>query len=229
MASPKKRAEAWRTFIFTRFAPQLWGDIKPRLWTIVLGVITGVLILLAQLHFGVITDRVHPRILSILWPYALLVVLLVAYHLARTPWLISNEHLETIASLRKTIEIHEATINQRETELRVASEKPKRNAAEQADYNTIKRAIDEVVKDKGKTALRFLRNKGTIDFVMRFGSPVSGPTPPQGLTLNDLAWVYHHCESEGIVTMSRGMGGNSETFTISPHMNRALGEVLFEE
>lgn len=228
MASQKKRVEAWRTFISTRFIPQLWSDIKPRLLATVLGVTTAVLILLAQLYFGVITSGVHPRILAILWPYALLLVALVVYHLARTPWLISNEHLDAIAALRKTIAVHEATIVRRETELRVASEKPKRSAAEQADYDTVQRAFT-VVKDKGKIALRLLRNKGSIGFGIRFGSPVNGPTPPQGLTLNDLLWVYHHCESEGIVTMDRALGGNSETFTISPHMNKALGEVLFEE
>src|ERR1039458_10466227 len=94
MVSPKQRAEKWRAFVSTRFLPEFWGDIKVRLWASLLGVITAVLILLAQLHYGIIAGGVRLRILSILWPYVLLVMAFIVYHLARTPWLISNEHLD---------------------------------------------------------------------------------------------------------------------------------------
>lgn len=85
------------------------------------------------------------------------------------------------------------------------------------------------MKDKGKIALRFLRNKGSVTLGMRFGNPATGPVPPPPLTVSDLAWVYHHCESEGIVIMTSDLGRTQETFTISPHMSKALEAALFEE
>jgi hypothetical protein len=160
--------------------------------------------------------------------YGFAFVVYVLGHVIRTPKKLDVERDVRESTLCGDLANRDQALKERDASILTLSEKSKRSKAEQADCETIQRAL-AVVKDKGKLALRFLRNKGSIGFGLRFGSPVNGPTPPQGLTLNDLIWVYHHCESEGIVTMNRDLGGNSETFTISPHMHKALGEVLFEE
>lgn len=81
-----------------RFFPTLWTEVKARLAAQMLGFLLALLILAAQYHFGVIRSDLHGRILSIAWPYALILVAFLVFHLARTPWLISNDHLDTIRS-----------------------------------------------------------------------------------------------------------------------------------
>jgi hypothetical protein len=116
-----------------------------------------------------------------------------------------------------------------ETKITELIRKPVRTRTEQADYDTIQEALKVVGQQKGREALRFLRNKGTVGIGLRFGNPASGPTPPTGLTLGDLRYVYGHCESTGIVNKTTDIGGGAETFTMPPHMCKALEQVLFED
>ena len=62
-----------------------------------IGILLALLVLLAQFHFGVIgSDGIHGRVLSIISPYVALMGAFVIYHAVRTPWLISNDHLDSI-------------------------------------------------------------------------------------------------------------------------------------
>jgi hypothetical protein len=94
----EKCRESWLRFMATRFLPQFGRDIRARLMALALGLLTAVLVLVAQLRLGIINGNVHYRMLSILWPYALVVFCVVAFHAARTPWRISNDHLASIMS-----------------------------------------------------------------------------------------------------------------------------------
>jgi hypothetical protein len=116
-----------------------------------------------------------------------------------------------------------------ETKITELSKKPARTRTEQADYDIIQEALKIVGQQKGREALRFLRNKGTVGLGLRFGNVTNGPQPPSGLSLGDLRYVYGHCESVGIVNKTSDIGGGAETFTMPPHMCKALEQVLFED
>jgi hypothetical protein len=113
MAERKKRAEGWIAFAVNRFIPQYWADIKAgRLGPQLIGVVLAILILVAQIYFGVIgASGIHARLLSIAWPYAVLIAGFLIYHAARTPWLISNDHLDAAEHLRDTIAERDTTIH----------------------------------------------------------------------------------------------------------------------
>ncbi len=164
----------------------------------------------------------------VLYGFALLVYVLA--YLRLTAKNLDHDRGLREQALAGIISERERTIKEREDEISSLRLKPKRSAAEQADFDLINRALTVVGKEKGKAALRFLKNKGTARFGISFGNPTTGPTPPSGLTLNDLLHVYHHCDSEGIVVMDRDpLGGSWETFTMSSHMSKALDAALFEE
>jgi hypothetical protein len=132
------------------------------------------------------------------------------------------------SELRAVITKHEETIKQRDETLQALNAKPKRSAAEQHDYELVKSALG-VVKEKGKIALRFLRNNGTLKFGISMGSPSGGPLPPAGISLAEMLWAYRHCADAGVVSMSRNLGATEETFTIVPHMIKAVEQALFED
>ncbi len=98
----KHRAESWPRFMSARFFPKLWTEVKARLSAQLLGFLLAILILAAQYHFGVIRSDLHGRVLSIAWPYVLVLIAFLAYHFARTPWLISNDHLDSIKATEST-------------------------------------------------------------------------------------------------------------------------------
>ena len=54
MVDKKQRAEPWITFIVKRFVPKYWGDLKPRVKTLMIGILLTIGILAGQLYFGVI-------------------------------------------------------------------------------------------------------------------------------------------------------------------------------
>jgi hypothetical protein len=95
----KKRAESWMHFMRARFFPSLWRGVKARLAAQMISLLLTVLILVAQIHYGVMPGnnvQWGARFLSIAWPYATVLLAFLIFHLARTPWLISEAHLETI-------------------------------------------------------------------------------------------------------------------------------------
>lgn len=107
------RPESWAHFMCVRFFPTFWTEVKARVAALVIGVVIAALILILQIHYGVIPgNNVHGRLLSILLPYGGVLLAFLLFHLARTPWLISNEHLDTIqaethAKLAMTQELEE--------------------------------------------------------------------------------------------------------------------------
>jgi hypothetical protein len=97
MPEKKKRAEGWAAFVANRFFPYYWADVKARLAAQVIGILLAIAVLVTQLYFGAISaNSFHARLLSILWPYLALIAVFVIYHTARTPWLISNDYLDSI-------------------------------------------------------------------------------------------------------------------------------------
>lgn len=100
MGSQRGRAEKWGRFMCARFFPKFWIDFKASFWKQLLGLLTAILILIFQYYFHVIGGNAQPRLLSVLWPYLLLVLVFCLVHLLRTPWLISNDYLDTINALK---------------------------------------------------------------------------------------------------------------------------------
>jgi len=204
-----------------RFFPTFWVDVKATVWKQLLGVITAVLILIAQIHFGIIGRDVQPRLISILWPYALLTTLLIAYHLLRTPWLISNSHLETIAA-------HEQTIAERDASI-VSLTPPQRTRAQQRDYEQTKEAL-RVVGEPGLASIRFLRNRGTVKIIGRHASnPRVEPQPPSDIKFATIFHAFPHCEDQGLLHCTRDLGHSEEIYTINPDRKLILEELLYEE
>jgi hypothetical protein len=223
MADKIQRAERWWTFICTRFLPQFWDDIKAGLVANMLGAMLAILIVFAQIHYGVIkSGDLRPQLLSIAWPYGLLILAFVVYHSARAPWLISNDHLDSIKLIEQAKEAADHELADREETIRRLTEKPPRTAAEQHAHEAVERAL-KVVGEKGITALRLLRTHGLIAF--DFNSP-SIPLPP-GLTVAEALRVYRHCLSEGVVTSKTNIGQSEQIFTIPAMMEKALDHLLF--
>jgi hypothetical protein len=101
MLEKKPRIESWTQFLLNRFIPFFWAEFRPRLNTTMLAILAAMLVLAAQLHFGVIgASGIKGRELSIFGPYAILMAIFAIYHAARTPWLISNDHLELIKEIK---------------------------------------------------------------------------------------------------------------------------------
>jgi len=96
MSEKKQRVESWIRFMVTRFFPKFWREIKSRLVAQVIGFVLAVLIMVAQYYFGVIQGDLHGRVLSIAWPYAVVLSAFLLYHLVRTPWLVADDLLTAI-------------------------------------------------------------------------------------------------------------------------------------
>jgi hypothetical protein len=151
----KQRAERWRVFFFHRFLPQCWGDIRASVAEQVVGVILAILILIAQIHYGLITkDAVRANVLAISWPYIILVGMFIVYHFLRAPWLVSNRHLDTHSDLKgdlaKAERDHEATKQQLTME-RERNKKPSFTGLLTAVFAAIPKFIDKSGKEHFKT------------------------------------------------------------------------------
>ena len=190
-------------------------------WADAVGFILGILIPLIQKIFPSMQES---KLEPLAWEIPLAVFCLVgAGRMFLAPYLIYRDR--HLSAKQKESELTQS-LQDRDNQIHTINQKPKRSASEQHDYENVKRALD-VVKEKGKTALLFLRAQGSLTFC----APGSGyyPTPPQGLTVNDLLWVYRHCASEGIISVERNIGATKETFTVAPHMSNALNDALFED
>lgn len=155
------------------------------------------------------------------WGYMIPVIAIVSVTLFRlfmSPfWVYRERDLEAQnneAALR-------LAINERNEALENITRKPPKTAAEQHDYDTAKAAL-ELTKEKGKIALRYLRSQGSL----LFGT--YNPSLPSGLTAQDALWVYNHCVSVGVVTQGGNARMGERTYSISPKMEKALDELLYE-
>lgn len=231
MAGPKERAEKWRVFVFNRFFPHFWEDIKARFGATVLGILTALLVLLAQFYYGVIADGIHGRILSIVWPYVPLLVAFTIYHLARTPWLISNEYLDAIATLNRAVAQHEATstelrelVHKKDEEIRSLNE-PKRTPAEQYHYDKAKAFLDKRGA-KFIAALQHLRNHGDLTYSSA-GVTMHTQWPPK-MDRNEAISIYDACIEADLVTHQEIPGLHpARKIFIAPAMANALSELLY--
>jgi hypothetical protein len=231
MADRKEHSEKWRAFIFNRFLPHFWEDIRARFGATVLGILTALLVLLAHFHYGVIAGGMHGRILSIVWPYAALVVAFTVYHLARTPWLISNEQLDAIATLNKAVAQHEAIgaklnelVREKDEDIRILQE-PKRTPAEQYHYDKAKAFLDKR-GPKFVGALQHLRNHGDLTYSSA-GITMHTQWPPK-MDRNEAIPIYEACMQEGLVTMQEIPGVHpARKIFIAPAMANALSELLY--
>jgi hypothetical protein len=222
MASQKERAEKWRTFMWTRFGIQLWQDTKPRLSALLIGLILVVFILALQIHYGVIRGEVRHRFLSVFWPYALLALSFIFYHLARTPWLISNEHLDAIAALKNKNEQRERELQET---IRTLEDKPKRSAAEQYHYD---RAKAFLVKRGPKfvAALQHLYTRGDLTY-SSMGATMT-TLWPKGMDRNEAIPIYDACATEGLVNIQEIPGIHpAKKIFIAPGVISVLSELLY--
>jgi hypothetical protein len=157
--------------------------------------------------------------------YALAFVVYALAYLCATPRRLDADRESRERLLITTIADRDHTIREREEVNRALVENPKRSPAEQHDYETAKKAL-ELLKDKGVTALRYIRSQGTLTF--RSVGYTATPLPP-GLSTQEALWVYRHCASEGILNCKRNLGNVEETFAVAPHMEKVLNELLFAD
>jgi hypothetical protein len=228
MAEKKKRAEGWITFTVNRFLPQYWTDIKTgRLGPQLIGVLLAVLILAAQVNFGVIgASGIHARLLSIAWPYAILIAVFVIYHAVRTPWLISNDQIDAVEALNKTIAERDATIEQQHEAIRASRENPPRNAADQYHYERARAFLDKR-GPKFAAALQHLHTHGDLTY-SSMGITMQ-TTWPKGIDRNEAISIYDACMAEGLVTMQEISGIHpARKIFIAPAMASVLSELLYE-
>lgn len=221
--STKAHPETWLRFIRSRFIPKFWDGIRSRVWATVTALVTAVLILIAQFHYGVITSAIRPRVLSLLWPYGLLLLAYVLFHLARAPWLISNDHLVELVRYAETINELKLAARRKDHEIRALAQ-PRRTAAEQHAYEVVK-AVLEMTKETGLIALRHLRYQGKLTF------GTYDPQLPPGLNRDRTLWVYNHCVSVGVVNRTNNLGNSEATYSVSqnPDIAKALDELLFPD
>jgi hypothetical protein len=77
---------------YKRFGQRFWRDITTATGEQVLGAALTIVILICQIHFGVIKQgEVRANFLSIAWPYAALLGVLCLKHLVRTPHHLDSE------------------------------------------------------------------------------------------------------------------------------------------
>ncbi len=146
--------------------------------------------------------------------YAFALVLYVLAYLLFIPKRLDTEREAREQVLATTVAAREQTIQERDDAIRTIREKPKRSAAEQHDYDKLKKALG-MFKETGLIALRFIRSVGSLTF----GSAHS-PTLPPGLTPDKALWVYRHCASEGLLNCTPNLGKTQELFTVLPKMDR---------
>lgn len=130
----------------------------------------------------------------------------------------------TESELRAAIASHTETIRERDEQIRVLTQKPKRSLAEQHAHDIVQDAL-KVTKQDGINALRYLKYQG------KFTVGTYASQPPSGMTLDRTLWVYNHCHSVGIVNRSSNLGHSEHTYTLSsdPAMVKALDDLLFEK
>jgi len=149
----------------------------------------------------------RPSVWSIIIPYAAIIICFGFYQLLRVPALIYADQQREINDLREKI---------------TALTPPRRTAAQQHDFDTASAAL-KLLGGTGKTALRFLRQRGSLTY----GFPVPSSTIPQGLNITETMWVYNHCAAEGVLACEEKPGTGVKTFSIPSTMVPVLDELLF--
>jgi hypothetical protein len=117
-----------------------------------LAILAAMLVLAAQVYFNVIgSSGIRGREISIFAPYAILMVCFALYHAARTPWLISNEHLEAIQAEKLARQKIEAEL-QRERESGEAKLQKERDLAHQPDVVLAWGWTEEQIRTRSMTS-----------------------------------------------------------------------------
>ncbi len=183
-------------------------------------IVVAIVTLALQIKYGVLRPGdFWPSVAATILPYVALIFLFILYQLLRVPRLLHEEQGASFAT--KETELH-SVIKQRDQTI-LDLQPPKRTPAEQHAYDTLKSALDTTKRD-GLTALRHLKNHGTLTF------GTYDPQLPVGMTRDQIFWVYNHCLSLGIVTRTANLGHSEFTYSISPNpaMVKALDEALYE-
>jgi len=141
-------------------------------------------------------------------------VIYAGVHGVRVPRKLDSDRAEKQKRLTATIAERDATIHK-------LSEKPKRSAAQQHDYEVVQNAL-KLLGEKGVEALRHIRTHDALTF------GTYPPVLPVGLSNADTLWVYNHAASEGILTVGGKVAIGERTFSVSPKMELILDELLYE-
>jgi hypothetical protein len=186
----------------------------------VIVIVLAIVTLALQIRYGLVhPGDFWPSVWATILPYVGLVFLFLLYQLIRVPKLLYQERdgvaLTEVNTLKAAIAERERTISKLT---------PKRSAAEQHAHDIVAEAL-KVVKQDGITALRHLKYQG------KFTDGTYRSQSPTGLTPDRTLWVYQHCSSVGIVSVSINPGNTERAFTLSsdPAMLKALDELLFSE
>jgi hypothetical protein len=184
-------------------------------------IVVAIVTLALQIKYGVLgPGDFWPSVAATILPYFGLIFLFILYQLLRVPRLLHEE--QSISFATKEAELCSA-IEQRDQTI-LGLQPPKRTPAEQHAYDTLRSALD-TTKNDGLTALRHLKNHGTLTF------GTYDPQLPIGMTRDRALWVYNHCLSLGIVTRQANLGHSEFVYSISPNltMAKALDEMLYED
>lgn len=209
---------------YARFWKRFFSDATP--WARD-NIVWDVIVLVVPPFAAYLRDR-HTQInwaliREALWLYAFAAAIYILVHLCRTPKKLDLERDAREIAFLDDILGRDQMIKEREETIRTLREKPKRSAAEQHDYDKLKKALG-MFKETGLIALRYIRSVGSITF----GGAYS-PTLPSGLTPEKALWVYRHCASEGLLNCTANFGKTQEIFAVLPKMDKIFNDVLFPE
>jgi hypothetical protein len=191
-------------------------------------ILWGVVVLLAPPVAVYLHDRHAPiewgLIKTTLWLYGLALGTYALVHLCRVPKKLDDERAKRETELSTDSAALKETIQRRDDTIRAITQKPKRTAAEQHAFDTVKEAL-RVTKEDGLAALRHLKYQGKLTF------GTYAPQLPLGLTLDRTLWVYNQCQSVGVVNRTSNLGYSEYTYSLSsdPAMTKALDDLLFAE
>ena len=80
----------------------------------------------------------------------------------------------------------------------------------------------EIYKETGITALRHIRNVGTLTF-----GGAGATTLPAGLTVDKALWVYRGCATEALLIQTSSLGMSRETFSVPENLRKSFDDVLY--
>jgi hypothetical protein len=211
-----KPCENWRQFYALWLKVALTASLS---WADAVAFVLGILIPLGHKFFPATQES---KLAPLAWEIPLAVFCLFgAVRIIIAPYLIYRDR--HVLAKQKELEFSQ-TLQDRDGQIRAITEKPKRSALEQDDYDLTKKALQLVGKE-GRDAIRHLRRQASLTF--NFGG-CTGSLPP-GVKLDKTLSAYRHCAAEGLLSLKNNLGNTEQAFEISPSMAKAIDQVLSEE
>jgi hypothetical protein len=210
----------WQAY-YKRLWRQLLSDLFRQGGGQVIGVLLALVILVFQLHYGLIPQgTLWFQICSVGWPYLGLMVLLCLWCMGKAPVALDNERINHLNENDTTIEM----LRNESAKLRAAIAKPPRAPAQQHYYERLKTAIQE----HGQLVIQVMRYlRGQKQAV--YGGLKS--QLPDGMSENEAVQILQRLREKDIVVYRpiATMGGQESLWEISSEMEPVVDEVLYPD